>query len=62
MTDQEKIFPDKFADKKVLDESEVAFCNKKGIYDVDYNWKFLQGASKIKWFSSKATQKRFAKY
>ena len=44
---RKKIFPDKFADKEVLDESEAAFCNKKGIYDVDYNWKFLQDASKI---------------
>ena len=26
---------------------EVAFCNKKGIYNVDYNWKFLQDDLKI---------------
>ena len=44
---KKKIFPDKFADKEVLDELEAIFCNKKGIYDVDYNWKFLQNASKI---------------
>ena len=43
----EKVFPDKFAEKEVLDESEVAFCNKEGIYDVGSNWNFLQGASKI---------------
>ena len=42
-----KGFPDKFADKEVLDESEVAFSNKKGIYDVGYNRNFLQAASKI---------------
>ena len=44
----EKVFPDKVADKEVLKESEVAFCNKEGIYDVGSNWNFLQGASKIK--------------
>ena len=48
LTDQrKKIFPDKFADKEVLDGSEATFCNKEGIYNVDYNWKFLQNSSKI---------------
>ena len=32
-----RYFPDKFADKEVLNELEVAFCNKKGIYNVGYN-------------------------
>ena len=31
LTDQEKIFPDKFADREVLDGSEATFCNKEFI-------------------------------
>ena len=30
-----KIFPDKFADKEVLEESEVSFCKKEGIYELE---------------------------
>ena len=43
----EKIYLNKFTDREVLEKSEMAFCNKEGIYDVGYNRKFLQGASKI---------------
>ena len=49
----EKVFPDKFADKEMLNESEViyyinfaekwTFCKKEGIYDVNYNWRFYHG-------------------
>ena len=38
----------------------MAFCNEKGIYDVDYNWIFYRWFKDIneKWFSSKVTQKK----
>ena len=51
------MYSDKFADREVLEETEVIyyvnfaeidfFCNKKGIY-VDYNWEMFAGCFKDK--------------